>query len=64
MLRNLAMSEKSSTGWLTSNRMGGFTWLMSSKLGLGPMKDTNDITMASRIGSMGGLVTCANNCLK
>ena len=64
MLRSLAMSEKSSTGWLTSNRMGGFTWLMSSKFGFGPMKDTKDITMASRMGSIGGLVTCANNCLK
>ena len=64
MWRNLAMSWKSSTGWLTSRRMGGLTWLMSSKLGLGPTNDTKDMTMASRIGSMGGLVTWANNCLK
>ena len=26
--------------------------------------DTKDITKFSRIGSMGGFVTCANNCLK
>ena len=58
------MSAKSNMGWLTSRRMGGLTWLMSSKLGLGPIKDTSDITMASRMGSIGGLVTCANNCLK
>ncbi len=38
--------------------------LVSSKLGLGPMNDTKDITIASRIGSMGGLVTCAKSCLK
>ncbi|EWS65587.1 hypothetical protein Y695_01159 [Hydrogenophaga sp. T4] len=64
MSRSLAMSATSSTGWLTSRRMGGLTWLMSSRLGLGPMKDTSDITIASRIGSIGGLVTCANSCLK
>ena len=62
--RNLAMSVKFSTGWLTSRRIGGLTWLMSSRFGFGPMKDTSDITIASRIGSIGGLVTCANNCLK
>jgi hypothetical protein len=27
-------------------------------------KETKDITIFSRIGSIGGLVTCANNCLK
>ena len=32
--------------------------------GLGPTKDTKDITRFSRIGSIGGLVTWANNCLK
>jgi hypothetical protein len=64
MSRSLAMSAKSRIGWLTSSRIGGLTWLMSSRLGLGPMKDTSDITMASRIGSIGGFVTCANSCLK
>ncbi|MNS95628.1 hypothetical protein D3C72_1298950 [compost metagenome] len=60
MLRSLTMSAKSSTGCVTSRRSGGLTWLMSSRLGLGPMKDTRLITIASRIGSIGGLVTCAN----
>jgi len=64
MLRSLAISLKSRMGWLTSSRIGGLTWLMSSRLGLGPMKDTSDITIASRIGSIGGLVTWANSCLK
>jgi hypothetical protein len=30
----------------------------------GPMNVTSDITSSSRIGSIGGFVTCANNCLK
>jgi hypothetical protein len=29
-----------------------------------PIKLTSDITISSRMGSIGGLVTCANNCLK
>src|SRR3954471_20794950 len=57
------MSAKSRIGWLTSSRIGGLTWLMSSRFGFGPMKDTSDITIASRIGSIGGLGACANNCL-
>ena len=36
----------------------------SIKLGFGPMFVTSDITSCSRIGSIGGLVTCANSCLK
>ncbi len=32
--------------------------------GLGPMLVTSDMTSSSRIGSIGGLVTCANSCLK
>jgi hypothetical protein len=35
MSRSLAMSAKSRIGWLTSIRIGGLTWLMSSRLGLG-----------------------------
>ena len=58
------MSSKSSTGCDTSRRICGLTALMSSRLGLGPMKELTDITIASRIGSIGGLVTCANSCLK
>ena len=62
--RIFAMSPKLSTGWLTSSRICGLTLLMSSRLGLGPIKLTSDITNCSRIGSIGGLVTCANSCLK
>ena len=32
--------------------------------GRGPMKETRLITSSSRIGSIGGLVTCAKFCLK
>ena len=32
--------------------------------GLGPMLVTSDMTSCSRIGSIGGFVTCANSCLK
>jgi hypothetical protein len=35
-----------------------------SRFGFGPTKDTSDMTSSSRIGSIGGLVTCANSCLK
>ena len=58
------MSSKSSTGCATSSRICGLTALMSSRLGFGPMNEFSDITIASRIGSIGGLVTCANSCLK
>ncbi len=54
------MAAKSSTGRATSRRNGGLTLLMSSKFGFGPMNDTSDITICSRMGSIGGLVTCAN----
>ena len=36
----------------------------SRRFGLGPIKDTRLITSSSRIGSIGGLVTCAKFCLK
>ncbi len=62
--RSRAMSAKSRIGCETSSRIGGLTALMSSRLGFGPMNDTSDITIASRIGSIGGFVTCANSCLK
>jgi len=64
MSRSLAMSEKSSTGCETSSRICGLRCTLSSRFGFGPMKPTSDITIASRIGSIGGLVTCANSCLK
>ena len=34
------------------------------RLGRGPMSETSDMTSSSRIGSIGGLVTCAKFCLK
>ncbi|CPL48121.1 Uncharacterised protein [Bordetella pertussis] len=61
MSRICAMAAKSSTGCVTSRRSGGLTLLMSSRLGLGPMNETSDMTICSRIGSIGGLVTCANS---
>jgi hypothetical protein len=64
MARSRAMSAASRIGWATSSRIGGLTALMSSRSGLGPMNETSDITIDSRIGSIGGLVTCANSCLK
>src|ERR1700741_4880288 len=64
MVRRRAMSSKPSTGCDTSRRIGGLMLLVSSMFGLGPMKDTSDITIASRIGSIGGVGRCSENCLK
>lgn len=36
----------------------------SNRFGRGPMMETRLITSSSRIGSIGGLVTCAKFCLK
>ena len=36
----------------------------SSRLPSGPMVDSIEVTSCSRIASSGGLVTCANTCLK
>ena len=36
----------------------------SNRLGRGPMIETKLMTSSSRIGSIGGLVTCAKFCLK
>src|ERR1700693_467974 len=36
----------------------------SNRFGRGPMMETRLITSSSRIGSIGGLVTCGNFCLK
>ena len=35
-----------------------------SRLRSGPIVDSIDVTSSSRIASSGGLVTCANSCLK
>ena len=49
------------TGCWTSILTGGFRLKLLSRLGFGPMKETSDMTMSSRIGSIGGLVTCAKS---
>ena len=64
MARIFSMSADDKTGWLTSRRNCGSLASRLSRFGRGPMNDTSDITISSRIGSIGGLVTCANNCLK
>ena len=64
MWRSFSMSVQVSTGWETSRRIGGLISVVFSRFGLGPTKETSDITSSSRIGSIGGLVTWANNCLK
>ncbi len=51
------------TGCETSSRLCVPAW-RPSRLGRGPIIDTSDITSSSRIGSIGGLVTCAKFCLK
>ena len=54
-------------GCCTSRRIGGSAASVestASRFGRGPMNDTSDITSSSRIGSIGGFVTCANSCLK
>jgi hypothetical protein len=38
--------------------------LRSKRFGRGPMNDTRLMTISSRIGSIGGFVTCAKFCLK
>jgi hypothetical protein len=38
--------------------------LVVKQFGRGPMNETRLITSSSRIGSIGGLVTCAKFCLK
>ena len=51
-------------GCCASRRIGGSVTSMPSRFGRGPMNDTSDITSSSRIGSIGGFVTCAKSCLK
>ncbi|MNC95103.1 hypothetical protein D3C83_121320 [compost metagenome] len=64
MWRIFSISKKSSTGWPTSRRSGGFISSMPSRFGFGPMNETSEVTSSSRIGSIAGLVTCAKSCLK
>ena len=51
-------------GWRTSRRLSFEVPSRSNRFGRGPMIETSDITSSSRIGSIGGFVTCAKFCLK
>ena len=51
-------------GWCTSRRLVLDMPSRSNRLGRGPMIETRLMTSSSRIGSIGGLVTCAKFCLK
>ncbi len=51
-------------GWRTSRRLVVDMPSRSNRLGRGPMIDTRLMTSSSRIGSIGGFVTCAKFCLK
>jgi hypothetical protein len=64
MVRMRSRSSFVRIGCDTSSRMCVEVPLRSSRFGRGPMKETSDITSSSRIGSMGGFVTCAKFCLK
>ena len=63
MLRIFSVSTSVSTGFCTTS-----LWLCSgvssSIFFSGPMKLSRLITIFSLMGSMAGLVTCANSCLK
>mmetsp|Transcript_25316 Transcript_25316/g.78974 ORF Transcript_25316/g.78974 Transcript_25316/m.78974 type:complete len:282 (+) Transcript_25316:743-1588(+) len=58
-----ASSSGVRTGCSTTRR-AQFSAPASSKFDSGPTGQTNDMTSSSRIGSMGGFVTCAKSCLK
>ena len=51
-------------GWRTSSRLALASPSRSNRFGRGPMIETRLMTSSSRIGSIGGLVTCAKFCLK
>ena len=53
-----------SHGVAGSSRRAACSGVDSSKLPSGPTGHSSDMTTSSRIGSMGGLVTCAKSCLK
>ena len=61
--RRVSMSAFVRTGWGSSSRFA-CAGPCSSRLPPAPSDETRDITMRSRIGSIGGFVTCANSCLK
>ena len=51
-------------GWRTSSRLVCEMPSRSNRFGRGPMIETRLMTSSSRIGSIGGFVTCAKFCLK
>ncbi len=51
-------------GWRTSSRLVEAMPCRSNRFGRGPMIETRLMTSSSRIGSIGGFVTCAKFCLK
>ena len=59
--RSFSMSSKVRIGCETSRRITGSVESGESRFGRGPMKETSDITSCSRIGSIGGFVTCAKS---
>ena len=59
--RSFSMSSKVRMGCETSRRITGSVESGDSRFGRGPMNDTSDITSCSRIGSIGGFVTCAKS---
>ena len=64
MARIFSRSSLVRIGWRTSRRLRFAVPLRSNRFGRGPMNETRLITSSSRIGSIGGLVTCAKFCLK
>ena len=61
--RIFSRSSSVRIGWRTSSRLVE-ACPESKRFGRGPIKETSHITSSSRIGSIGGLVTCAKFCLK
>src|SRR5262249_15019956 len=62
--RIFSRSSLERIGWRTSRRFVFDVPSRSKMFGRGPMIETRLITSSSRIGSIGGLVTCAKFCLK
>ena len=64
MARIFSRSASVRIGWRTSRRLRRELPSRSNRFGRGPMIETRLMTSSSRIGSIGGLVTCAKFCLK
>ena len=66
---DVSTSRRVSSSWLRRIGWSMTSWwacsgVSSSRLRSAPTPVPSDITIDSRIGSIGGLVTCANSCLK